>query len=206
MYSVNLVLELSLSFTKIGLADQFLEITLPCWKSSLRGRSRRFEKESPRSISWRKKGCCAIGRGGVKVVSAIGRGRVKGVSASELLPCRCLIKMPSKYCEVPLTPQAARLNVSLQPSAISCWWSRVIYLNIGRQSLDSPIRTAVSNMEILLFNKPGTESANNNYLCTLQIPLLLIWKDEICNKSMFELFSIQTSTSTRQKHFCMNEN
>ena len=95
MYSVNLVLELSLSFTKIGLADQFLEITLPCWKSSLRGRSRRFEKESPRSISWRKKGCCAIGRGGVKVVSAIGRGRVKGVSASELLPCRCLIKMPS---------------------------------------------------------------------------------------------------------------
>ena len=98
MYSVNLVLELSLSFTKIGLADQFLEITLPCWKSSLRGRSRRFEKESPRSISWRKKGCCAIGRGGVKVVSAIGRGRVKGVSASELLPCRCLIKMPSFYC------------------------------------------------------------------------------------------------------------
>ena len=96
MYSVNLVLELSLSFTKIGLADQFLEITLPCWKSSLRGRSRRFEKESPRSISWRKKGCCAIGRGGVKVVSAIGRRRVKGVSASELLPCRCLIKMPSK--------------------------------------------------------------------------------------------------------------
>ena len=95
MYSVNLVLELSLSFTKFGLADQFLEITLPCWKSSLRGRSRRFEKESPRSISWRKKGCCAIGRGGVKVVSAIGRGRVKGVSASELLPCRCLIKMPS---------------------------------------------------------------------------------------------------------------
>ena len=98
------------------------------------------------------------------------------------------------------------LNVSLQPSAISCWWSRVIYLNIGRQSLDSPIRTAVCNMEILLFNKPGTESANNNYLCTLQIPLLLIWKDEICNKSMFKLFSIQTSTSTRQKHFCMNEN
>ena len=111
-----------------------------------------------------------------------------------------------KHCEVPLTPRAARLNVSLQPSAISCWWSRVIYLNIGRQSSDSPIRTAVCNMEILLFNKPGTESANNNYLCTLQIPLLLIWKDEICNKSMFKLFLIQTSTSTRQQHFCMNEN
>ena len=37
----------------------------------------------------------AIGRGGVKGVSAIGRGGVKGVSACELLPCRCLIKMPS---------------------------------------------------------------------------------------------------------------
>ena len=115
-------------------------------------------------------------------------------------------KETGNYCEVLLAPLAARLNVSLQPSAISCWWSRVIYLNIGRQSSDFSIRTAVCNMEILLFNKPGTESANNNYLCTLQIPLLLIWKDEICNKSMFKLFLIQTSTSTRQKHFCMNGN
>ena len=37
----------------------------------------------------------------------------------------------------------------------------------GDKSEDSP-------MEILLFNEPGTESAINDYMCTLQTPLLLI--------------------------------
>ena len=117
----------------------------------------------------------------------------------------------AKYCEVPLTPRAARLNVSLQPSAVSCWWSRVIYLNIrGDQSLDSPIRTAFCNMEILLFNKPGTVSANNNYLWTYTL-YLCYWAERIrsVTNSCYKLFLINSDinkTNTRQKHFCMNDN
>ena len=80
----------------------------------------------------------------------------------------------------------------------------------GDQSLDSPIRTAVCNMEILLLNKPGTVSANNNYLWTYTL-YLCYWAERIrsVTNSCYKLFLINSDinkTSTRQKHFCMNEN
>ena len=109
-----------------------------------------------------------------------------------------------RYCEV------LRITECVPPAVCHLLLVIACHLPQHRTSGDSLqiLQSALQfvNMEVLLFNKPETESANNNYLCTLQIPLLLIWKDEICNKSMFKLFSIQTSTSTRQKHFCMNGN